>query len=168
MVALDKGWIDVDPADSNSFKIIGVSAVYLDADTFYLGNTVDINGNPEVNIVDNGDGTWTATEVVVYPGREVLKLIVNPTPPDPFEIDGADAVYTDADTFVIGDTTDENGILLLSIIDNGDGTWTATSFATGKTKRFTGVGWFSAPVRTSAGLIKPKKYFDGSTWKATP
>lgn len=95
-----------------------------------------------MTIVDNGDGTWTAT---TEPGFDDLIAIYG----DTYDItdtivdgvtfisitDNGDGTWTattedghddlivvTGDTYDISDTTDE-----ISIVDNGDGTWTATT-----------------------------------------
>lgn len=57
-----------------------------------------------MTIVDNGDGTWTAT---TEPGYD-------------------DLISIDGDTYDIADTI-VDGVTFISITDNGDGTWTATT-----------------------------------------
>lgn len=70
-----------------------------------------------VKITDNGDGTWTATEI--RPG-----FITFHAETDIFEIIKVNAVYLDDDTYVIADTEYED-VNRIDISDNGDGTWTA-------------------------------------------
>lgn len=72
-----------------------------------------------VKIVDNGDGTWTATAL-----RDDF---IHLGPNGWFEIVGVNAVYLDDDTFVINDTIDIAEVPQIKINDNGNGTWTATT-----------------------------------------
>lgn len=72
-----------------------------------------------VKIVDNGDGTWTATSV-----RDGL---INIGLDGYFEIVGVNAVYLDEDTFVISDTIDVASVPQIKIGDLGDGFWSATT-----------------------------------------
>lgn len=72
-----------------------------------------------VKIVDNGDGTWTATSLrdsFIHFGADGW-----------FEIVGVNAVYLDDDTFVINDTIDIAEVPAIKINDNNNGTWTATT-----------------------------------------
>lgn len=50
-----------------------------------------------ITIIDNGDGTWTAT------GPDEYVYLVGP---DDFQIDNANATYSDTDTFTISNTYD--------------------------------------------------------------
>lgn len=72
-----------------------------------------------VKIVDNGDGTWTATSqregFIYFPITDL------------FEIIHANAVYLDDFTYMISDTIDTSDIPQIRIDDNGDGTWSATT-----------------------------------------
>jgi hypothetical protein len=70
-----------------------------------------------LKIIDNGDGTWTATA-----NRE--GFISFPFT-DQFQIDDANAVYTDNNTYIISDTGDISDLPMIYIYDHGDGTWTA-------------------------------------------
>lgn len=72
-----------------------------------------------IEIVDNGDGTWSAyTKYDDY----IFEL-----PGDLFRIDNANVVYISDHEFVISDTRDHKDSAEIAIIDHGDGTWTATS-----------------------------------------
>lgn len=59
-----------------------------------LGELYDLVEN-RVTIVDNGDGTWTAT------GSEQAVMMLNATT---FQLTGADATFTDAGTYVLKST----------------------------------------------------------------
>lgn len=73
-----------------------------------------------VRIVDNGDGTWSA--VSERPGFiEFLNGV------DLFQINQANAVYLDDVTYEITDTFDESDAPNIKLVDNGDGTWTAST-----------------------------------------
>jgi len=73
-----------------------------------------------VQIIDNGDGTWTAID-----RRDAF---IHFGPEDGyFEITGANAVYIDENTYIISDTSSIFDVPEVLIIDNDDGTWTAQS-----------------------------------------
>lgn len=78
-----------------------------------------INEWYRVKIVDNGDGTWTATSQ-----RDGFIVLGDD---GYFEINHINAVYLTDDTFVISDTVDISDVPEIRIDDNGDGTWTATT-----------------------------------------
>jgi hypothetical protein len=78
-----------------------------------------INEWYRVQIIDNGDGTWTANSV--RPG--IINLGINGY----FEIVGVNAVYLDEFTFVISDTTDVSSVPQIAIADLGSGFWSATT-----------------------------------------
>jgi hypothetical protein len=73
-----------------------------------------------VSITDNGDGTWTATEV-----REGFIEILDDE--GQFQITGVNATYTDADTYQLSDTIDSADLFLFTVYDNEDGTFTINS-----------------------------------------
>lgn len=72
-----------------------------------------------VKIVDNGDGTWTATEA--RPG--FIRLVGT----DLYELINVKAIYLDDDTYEISDTKDIFDVPRIAVQNNGDGTWTASS-----------------------------------------
>lgn len=78
-----------------------------------------------VKIVDNGDGTWTATSM-----RDGFIRFTDQAD-TLFEITQVNAVYLDEDTYQISDTIDVADVPQIRIDDNGDGTWTATTDHTG-------------------------------------
>lgn len=80
-----------------------------------------INEWYRVKIVDNGDGTWTATEQ-----REGFISFLDHAD-TLFEIDHINAVYTDDNTYVLSDTLDVKDVPQIQIDDNSDGTWTAVT-----------------------------------------
>lgn len=82
--------------------------------------TVYIRDWYRIKIVDNGDGTWTATSA----RDEFIRIDIIE---QYFEILGANAVYLDEYTFVISDTYDISDVPQIKVVDNGDGTWTASS-----------------------------------------
>jgi len=76
-----------------------------------------------VKITDNLDGTWTATSK-----RDGFIDFPFPTTDySYFEITGVNVLYLDTDTFQITDTTDISQVPLILIVDNGDGTWIAST-----------------------------------------
>jgi hypothetical protein len=72
-----------------------------------------------VKIIDNGDGTWTATTV--------RNGFISFLAADVFQIANVNAVYLDENTFEISDTIDISDLPQIKIIDNGDGTWSAVT-----------------------------------------
>lgn len=73
-----------------------------------------------VKIVDNGDGTWTATSV-----RDGFIQILDDE--GLFQIVQVNAVYLDDTTYQLSDTVDITDVPQIKINDNGDGSWTATT-----------------------------------------
>lgn len=77
-----------------------------------------------IKIVDNGDGTWTATserdELIQFVGTDEF-----------FTIFQANAIFLDDVTYEISDTNDIADVPQIKFIDNGDGTWTAVTDQTG-------------------------------------
>lgn len=73
-----------------------------------------------VSIVDNGDGTWTASE-------SSSGYITFSDVDGWFQITNANATYLNDYTYLISDTDDSADIPRIKIEDNGDGTWTATT-----------------------------------------
>jgi hypothetical protein len=82
------------------FEIIGVNAIYLDDVTFEVSDTVDISEVPQIKIVINGDGTWSA--VTSHDGLIVM------TSAYMAEIRNANIVWISPTTYRISDTTDED------------------------------------------------------------
>lgn len=85
---------------SQYFEIVGVKAIYLDDETFVISDTFSISDVPQIKIVDNGDGTWSAST-----DQDGL-IIINPD--STFQIMNANAQFLDPNTYVIEDTTDEH------------------------------------------------------------
>lgn len=81
---------------SQLFEIINVNAVYLNDFTFIISDTLDVFDVPQIRIVDNGDGTWSAVT-----DHDNL-IIVDDN--NMFQILNANAEYLDADTYQISDT----------------------------------------------------------------
>lgn len=73
-----------------------------------------------VKIIDNGDGTWTAVS-----SREGFISLDSAT--QLFTIIHVNAVYLDDVTYQISDTSDLRDVPIIKIVDNGNGTWTATT-----------------------------------------
>lgn len=72
-----------------------------------------------IKITDNGDGTWMAE--TDYDGY-IIPLV-----DQMFEINHANVIFIDDDTYQISDTKDITDSATIKIVDNGDGTWTATT-----------------------------------------
>jgi len=79
-----------------------------------------INEWCRVKIIDNGDGTWTAI-------AERDGFISIDVSEDLFTIIQVNAVYLDDVTFLVSDTCDVADLPQIKIIDNGDGTWVAST-----------------------------------------
>jgi hypothetical protein len=77
-----------------------------------------------VRVVDNGDGTWTATE---HREGGNIKFLPN----GEFKIVEINAVYRNdtvlGEVFDLSDTCDIGAVPTIDIDDNGDGTWRATA-----------------------------------------
>lgn len=123
---------DLDPLLLAEIERILYGDVSVSASLIPLDSLVDyINNWFRIKITDNGDGTWTATtDYVGY----IYMLDANNA-----RIDDANAVFLDAGTYVIKDTKDIYDLAQVTIVDNGDGSWTASSsddtivFVTGDT-----------------------------------
>jgi len=90
------GFISIDVATS-LFTIVQINAVYLDDVTYQISDTVDVADVPEIHILDNGDGTWTATT-----GQDNLIVMISATE---FEIRNANADFLNSELYRITDTT---------------------------------------------------------------
>lgn len=73
-----------------------------------------------LKVVDHGDGTWSAISI-----RDGFMSI--DTVEQLFTISRVNAVFIDNVTYTITSTCDISDISLIEIIDNGDGTWSATT-----------------------------------------
>ena len=80
-----------------------------------------INNWFRVQITDNGDGTFTA--------RSDYAGYIFVLSGDKFQINNANVIYTDDNTYLLSDTKDIKEVLTIKIIDNGDGTWRASAEA---------------------------------------
>lgn len=84
---------------SNWFQISFVNAWYLDNFTYQVQSTTGKNDVPLIKIHDVGNGTWTAssdyTELITYISDTVV------------ELNNANIVVIDEDTYQISDTLDE-------------------------------------------------------------
>lgn len=74
-----------------------------------------------IKIIDNSDGTWTATS-----DRPGFIQFMNDVG-DLFQITKANATYLDDHTYTISDTLDIKDVPDIKIVDNGDGTWRAST-----------------------------------------
>lgn len=80
------------------FTIVKVNAIYLDEDTYIISDTADISDLPTIKIIDNGNGTWTAST-----DHGSLILVAED---GTFEIRDATATFLDPDTYIISDTVE--------------------------------------------------------------
>lgn len=90
------GFIDINEIE-RFFTIVNINAVYLNETTFVISDTTDISEVPQIEITDNGNGTWTAST-----DQDNLIVMISETE---FEIRNATAVSLDSDTYIISDTT---------------------------------------------------------------
>lgn len=92
--------IQFDAIDEEIFTILGANVVYLDDETFVISDTYDIADIPQIKIIDNGDGTWTAT-------TEYDNLFAT-TPEGWFQILNANAVFVGPQLYEVSDTPEDN------------------------------------------------------------
>lgn len=78
------------------FEIIGVNAIYLNDYTFQLTDTLDVADVPELKIIDNGNGTWTA----ITSADELIDI----NPDGSFSILNANAEYLSDDIYRLSNT----------------------------------------------------------------
>jgi hypothetical protein len=95
---------DIDPWLLEDLEVLLYGSSTEDAVLLPMSELVSfMNEWYRLQIVDNGDGTWTATSQ-----RE--GFISYPDEPDIFQIINANVTYLDADTYVISDTRDISDI----------------------------------------------------------
>lgn len=111
----------IDPWLLEDIETILYGNIATDASLIPMSTLVSyINSWARVKIVDNGDGTWTATSlrdgfIFVDPATKFFTMI------------NINAAYIDDVTYLLSDTIDISDIPELKITDNGDGTWTAST-----------------------------------------
>lgn len=111
---------DLDPLLLEEIEKILYGSGAVDASLMPMAELVDyVNNWFRLKITNNGDGTWTAS--TTYDGYIFL------LEDEAFRIDKANAIYINDTTYVISDTKEVADIAAISIIDNGDGTYTASS-----------------------------------------
>ncbi len=91
------GFINLIDGIGGYFEIVGVNAVYSDEVTYQLSDTISITDVPQIKIIDNYDGTWTAT--TSHNGLIVM------TGTDLFEIRNANANVLGPTMYQVSDTT---------------------------------------------------------------
>lgn len=74
-----------------------------------------------VKVVDNGDGTWTATWILPNIFHWLTPEL------DEWRLIGVNAVYIADDTYILSDSLDITDVPLIKITDFGDGTWAAST-----------------------------------------
>lgn len=85
--------------DDEVFQFLGIHVVYEEDDvTFKIEDTCDISDIPQIKIIDNGDGTWTAE-------TEFETLFVE-TPEGEFRIFNANIAMIAVDAYSLSDTTE--------------------------------------------------------------
>jgi hypothetical protein len=112
---------ELDPLLLKDIERILYGDSYSDAALIPMNELVAyINDWFRIKITDNGDGTWTAFTNFGY-----IFLLED----GEFTITSANAIFLDEETYTLTDTKDIHDIPNIKIIDNGNGTWTAsTSF----------------------------------------
>ena len=111
---------DLDPWLLAEIEEILYGGTVADASLIPMNELVEkINNWFRVKITDNGDGTFTASSD--YNGYIFL------LPDGMFEIQKANILYTDDNTYLLSDTKHINQIVTVKIIDNKDGTWRASA-----------------------------------------
>lgn len=109
---------DVDPWLLEEIEAILYGSTLADASLIPMSELVSYIENwYRVRIVDNGDGTWTATaerDGFISFGVDGF-----------FEITAVNAVYLDEDTYQISDTDDISDVPQIKITDLENGLWTA-------------------------------------------
>lgn len=86
-------------SDLEVFQALGVYVIHHDDGTFTVYDTYDIADIPQIKIVDNGDGTWTAI-------TEHENLIAVDPVTGYFNIFNANATMTSPDKYRLSDTTE--------------------------------------------------------------
>lgn len=92
-----EGFIFVD--DFGLFTLIGVNAVYISTVEYILSDTRDVADVPQIQINDNGDGTWSA--------RTDQDNIIVTVDVGEVEIRNANIVIINSTTYQISDTTSD-------------------------------------------------------------
>lgn len=87
-------------SDEIILSTLGVNITYLDDDSFIINTTCDISDKMKINVVDNGDGTWTASTEE----DELFSVDVN----NMFQISEIEANYLDAETYEFSSTPYDN------------------------------------------------------------
>lgn len=98
-ISMRDGFISLDVVN-DLFTITHVNAVYLNATTYQISDTLDVSDVPQISITDNGDGTWSAST-----DQDGLIIMLDA---DTFEILNANAVSLGPNSYLISDTL-ENG-----------------------------------------------------------
>lgn len=80
-------------SSDGTFRIDNANAIYIDDNSYVITGTKSIKDAPTMAIVDNGNGTWTAStsdpNLINLEGNDVVS------------INGAEVVYLDAETYTI-------------------------------------------------------------------
>lgn len=108
----------IDPWLLEDLELMLYGNVAADAALLPMASLVEYLTNwYRIRVVDNGDGTWTATSLrdgFIFVDEDGLFTIVD-----------ANAAFLDEETYLLSSTTDVADIPELKIVDNGDGTWSA-------------------------------------------
>lgn len=86
----------LDSPYNTEFRLEGVNVDFVDDVTYRLSDTLDVIDIPLIKVTDNGDGTWKASTY-----REDLFDV---TDEGEFEIQEANVVFPDPETYALSDT----------------------------------------------------------------
>lgn len=111
---------DVDPFLLEELESILYGSQFVDAALIPMSELVQrINDFLRWEVIDNGDGTWSATTDY----DDLIELGLG----NYFEISGINAWYWDQENYTFMSTTGADDVSQIKIHDSGDGIWTATS-----------------------------------------
>jgi|LakMenE18May11ns_1017448.scaffolds.fasta_scaffold9954828_4 hypothetical protein len=111
---------ELDPWLLEEIEAILYGTNYANASLLSMNDLVSyINNWFRIKITDNGNGTWTAE--TKYPGFIIF------VEEGEFLIKDANAIFTEDDVYILSDTKDVKDAPNIKIVDNGDGTWTAST-----------------------------------------
>jgi hypothetical protein len=112
---------DYDPWLLEEIEDMLYGTLSLDAEQIPMQELIEyINTWYRVQIIDNGDGTWTANT-----DREGFISFVGPE--GYFSMTGVNATYSDEDTYILSDTLDISDVPQIKIATFEDGVWSAST-----------------------------------------
>lgn len=92
-----EGFIFFPESTNTLFQLVRVNARFIDDDTYEISDTVDITDVPQLELIDNGNGTWTA----MTSNDNVIVM----TSETEFEIRNVHAIFQSDEIYRITDTT---------------------------------------------------------------